>query len=378
MIYLDNSATTRPFDCVIDKMTEVQKTCFGNPSSLHHMGVLAERELKAAREAALLALGAESGRFIFTAGGTEANNMAILGTMLSRIKRTPQIITTKMEHPSVMEPVLHLQSLGADCRFVGVDKCGMVDIEELNSLLTEDTALVSIMTVNNEIGARQDIAKLVQLVKAKSPRALFHTDAVQGLGKVPLAVSKSGVDLLSVSAHKINGPKGVGGLYIRQGVHVKPVLYGGGQEEGLRSGTQNVPGIAGFGVALEKIHVHFKEVTERMDSLRKQLVLGLSALSDCKVIEPKEVAPHVVCAMFSGLKSETLLHALEAQGVYVSSGSACSSNKPQLSPTLLALGCNKKEIEGAIRFSLGYDTTAEEIEKALSIVAEQVALLKMV
>ena len=273
---------------------------------------------------------------------------------------------------------MHLASLGADCRFVSVDASGRVDIEELDSLLTEETALVSIMTVNNEIGAHQDIEKLVRLVKAKSPRALFHTDAVQGLGKVPISVSKSGVDLLSVSAHKINGPKGMGGLYIRQGVHVKPILYGGGQEENLRSGTQNVPAIAGFGVALEETHAHFKETTERMEGLRKQLIAGLSSLSACRVIEPKEVAPHVVCATFSGLKSETLLHALEAQGVYVSSGSACSSNKPQLSPTLLALGCNKKEIEGAIRFSLGFDTTTEDIKKALDIVAEQVSLLMMV
>ncbi len=377
MIYLDNSATTRPFDEVIKKTADIEETCFGNPSSLHHLGVLAERELSAARDEALSAIGAKDGNFIFTAGGTEANNMAILGTMLSRLRRSPQIITSKIEHPSVAEPIRYLQDLGADCRFVGVDTKGQVDEEEFVSLLTADTALVSIMTVNNEIGAVQDIGRLVQLTKKVSPRALFHTDAVQALGKVPLKVRETGVDMLSVSGHKINGPKGVGGLYIRRDVHVKPILHGGGQEGGLRSGTQNVPAIAGFGTALKLTTSRMPESLPRMAELRKKLIAGLSALPDCRIIEPGQAAPHVVCALFSGLKSETLLHALEANGLYVSSGSACSSNKPQLSPTLLAIGCERKEIDGALRFSLGVNTTETEIDEAITIVRKQTEALRI-
>jgi len=375
MIYLDNSATTRPFEQVIQAMATAQREDFGNPSSLHHLGVMAERKLAAARKQVFAALGARDGSFVFTAGGTEANNLAILGTMLGRIHRKPQVITSKIEHPSVLETVSFLEDLGADCRYVGVDSQGQVDEEEFKTLLSPDTSLVSIMTVNNEIGSVQNISRLAQMTKAASPRALFHTDAVQALGKVPIRVRETGVDLLSVSAHKINGPKGVGGLYIRQGVHVKPILHGGGQENGLRSGTQNTPGILGFSVALELTHSQMQQTTALMETLKKNLMAGLNALPDCRVITPELSAPHVVCAVFPGLKSETLLHALEARGLYVSSGSACSSNKPQLSPTLLAIGCNRKEIDGALRFSLGSFTTQEDIDRALLILQEELALL---
>ncbi len=375
MIYLDNSATTRPFDAVTANMAEIERETFGNPSSLHRAGILAERELEDARACLLSSIGAKDGKFIFTGSGTEANNLAILGTMQSRLKRTPKIITSKIEHPSVFETVSHLKDLGADCRFVNVDAGGRVDVAHFESLLEEDTQLVSIMTVNNEVGSVQDIARLVKIAKAKNPDVLFHTDAVQALGKVPLNVEETGVDLLSVSAHKINGPKGVGGLYIRKGVHVKPIMYGGGQEGGLRSGTQNVPGIVGFKTALMLTMENLQEKLDAMTKLRLHLAKGLSEMAGCSVITKEESAPHIVCASFPGLKSETLLHALEARGVYVSSGSACSSNKPQLSPTLTAMGKSKKEIEGAIRFSLGTHTTIEEIETALLLVKEALSEL---
>ncbi|MBR6728955.1 MAG: cysteine desulfurase [Clostridia bacterium] len=375
MIYLDNSATTKAYEQVIEKMADMQRISFGNPSSLHHLGVQAERELTAAKTEALKALGARDGQFICTAGGTEANNLAILGTMLSRIQRKPQIITTKIEHPSVAETVLYLQSLGADCHFVGVDSTGQVDEEEFCSLLSPETALVSIMTVNNEIGSVQDIKKLVRLTKKANPRALFHTDAVQALGKLPLKVQETEVDLLSVSAHKIHGPKGVGGLYIKKGVHVKPILHGGGQESGLRSGTQNAPGIAGFGVALSLMQTQLSATLSKMTELKEALIQGLAAMPDCRIVTPEHSAPHIVCAVFPSFKSETLLHAFEARGLYVSSGSACSSNKPGLSPTLSALGCSRKEIDGAIRFSLGTQNTMEDITEALSIIKEETALL---
>jgi len=375
MIYLDNSATTRPFDEVISCIADMQQNTFGNPSSLHRAGILAERTMKEARDQVLSALSNEDGTFVFTSGGTEANNLAILGTLLSRIRRSPQIITTKIEHPSVMEAVLYLKSLGADCRFAEVNQNGQVDTEHFQSLLTEDTAFVSVMSVNNETGARQDIASLCRLTKQKNPDALFHTDAVQALGKIPLNVRETGVDLLSVSSHKINGPKGAGGLYIRRGVHVKPILHGGGQENGLRSGTQNTPAIAGFGLACQLTMASFTEHTDKMARLRTLLADGLSKIPGCLVVSVDNPAPHVVSASFPGLKSETLLHTLEARDIYVSSGSACSSNKPQLSPTLLAMGKSRKEIEGTIRFSLGYDTTEADIMAALSAVKEEATLL---
>lgn len=375
MIYLDNSATTRPFDEVIDHMAEMQKNTFGNPSSLHRAGILAERTMTEARGRVLATLGADDGSFIFTAGGTEANNLAILGTMQSRLRRTPQILTTKIEHPSVMEAVQYLKSQGADCRLIEVDRNGLVNQDHFCSLLTENTAFVSVMSVNNETGATQDIVGLCRLAKEKNPDVLFHTDAVQALGKIPLNVKESGVDLLSVSSHKINGPKGAGGLYIRRGVHVKPVLHGGGQENGLRSGTQNTPAISGFGLACQMTMASFSEAQKEMFRLREMLASGLSKIPGCQVVAVENPAPHVVTAVFPGLKSETLLHTLEMRDIYVSSGSACSSNKPQLSPTLLAMGYSRKEIEGAIRFSLGHATSETDILTALSAVREETELL---
>ncbi|MBE7048080.1 MAG: cysteine desulfurase [Ruminococcaceae bacterium] len=378
MIYLDNSATTRPFPQVMTLMADMQQNIFGNPSSLHHAGVLAERAIMQAREQVLEAFGQEDGNFIFTAGGTEANNLAILGTMLSRIHRSPRIITSKIEHPSVMETVLYCKNLGADCHFVEVDSQGQIDEEHFCSLLNEETALVSIMSVNNEVGSMQNIARLSAITKAANPKALFHTDAVQALGKMPLFVKESGADLVSVSSHKIHGPKGAGGLFIRRGIHVKPILFGGGQEKGLRSGTQNTPAIAGFGLATQMTLATMKKDIVQMEQLRLHLQEGLATIAGCQVIKVANPAPHIVCATFPGIRSETLLHALEAQQVYVSSGSACSSNKPQLSPTLLALGYNRKEIEGALRFSLSPQTTLNDINAAIAATKEQVAFLRNV
>ncbi len=256
-----------------------------------------------------------------------------------------------------------------------MDKNGQVDQEHFSELLTENTALVSVMSVNNETGATQDIATLCRMAKQKNPDVLFHTDAVQALGKIPLNVKETGVDLLSVSSHKINGPKGAGGLYVRRGVHVKPVLFGGGQENGLRSGTQNTPAICGFGLASELTMASMTKKTAEMARLRTKLSEGLSKIPGCQVVSVENPAPHIVCATFPGLKSETLLHTLEMREIYVSSGSACSSNKPQLSPTLLAMGKSRKEIEGAIRFSLGHSTTEADIEAALSAAREESELL---
>ncbi len=373
MIYLDNSATTKPFSQVAELMKKVQEESFGNPSSLHHAGIVAEHLVTRAREQLMPAFGRTEGDFIFTSGGTESNNLAILGTMLHRIRRNPQIITTKIEHPSVMETVLYLKNLGADCRFIEVDKNGQVDTEHLKSLLTEQTALVSVMAVNNEVGSVQDITTLLRLTKEKNPDALFHTDAVQAFGKINL--QNISADLITVSSHKINGPKGCGGLFIKKGVHVKPILHGGGQEKGLRNGTQNVTAIAGFGLAAELTLSSFTKTTEEMHRLRRMLAEGLSQIPGCQILSTQCPAPHIVSAAFCGIKSETLLHTLEAREIYVSSGSACSSNKPQLSPTLSAMGCDRKVIDSALRFSLGHDTKEADIKEAITATADAVAIL---
>ena len=248
--YLDNSATTRQFDEVTDKMSELARENYGNPSSLHSLGHEAEKIIKNAKAVMMDAIGAKEGQFLFTSGGTESNNLAILGTLLSAIKRRPKLVTTKIEHPAVIEPAQYLASLGADSRFVGVDADGVINLDEFEKSLEADTALVSVMFVNNEVGSIQPIAEISNMIKRICPNALLHVDAVQAFGKIPINVDKMGIDLLSVSGHKINGPKGVGGLYVRRPNILKPIVFGGHQENNLRSGTQNTPAILGFALEI--------------------------------------------------------------------------------------------------------------------------------
>ncbi len=376
--YLDNSATTRPFDEVTEKMTQINSQIYGNPSSLHSLGMEAEKIIKEAKDAAMQAVGAKKGKFIFTSGGTEADNLAILGTLYSGLKRRPKLVTTKMEHPAVLEPCAHLARLGADCRYVGVDTDGCVDLDELEQSLEPDTALVSVMLVNNEVGSIQPILKIAKMVRRICADALFHVDAVQGFGKIPIDVEKLDVDLLTISGHKINGPKGIGGLFVRHPNRLKPIIFGGHQEENFRSGTQNTPAIGGFMTAICKSTVELAQENNRLCHLRDRLLDALRQIPDCKINGGDRVcsAPHIVNVSFKNVKSEVLLHSLERCGVFVSTGSACSSNKPALSPVLLAMGLRREEIDSAIRISLGADNTEEQMDYAVQVIREEVEQLR--
>lgn len=378
--YLDNSSTTKQFDEVTETVAELCRTVFGNPSSLHGIGMDAEKVIKSAKSTVLQSIGAEAGDdFIFTSGGTEANNLAILGYVRPKLSRNPHIVTTKIEHPSVLEVFKTLKEEGAVCSYVGVDKNGIIDLDELSSVLTERTEFLSVMLVNNEVGSIQPIDKIVKIAKVKNPRIKIHADAVQAFCKIPINVKKSGIDMLSVSGHKIHGPKGIGGLFVKKGVTLKPFMYGGHQQKNLRSGTENPPAIGGFEKAIKINTEDFSRKTEKIAKLKKMLISELatidrvefnSGIGEC-------FAPNIVNASFVGLRSETLLHALEAEGVYVSTGSACSSNHPELSHVLLAMGHDKKRIDSAIRLSMSLCTSEQEVKKAINAIKKCVEMLSI-
>ncbi|MBQ9119809.1 MAG: cysteine desulfurase [Lachnospiraceae bacterium] len=367
--YLDNAATTRVSDGVQQIMSQTMLADFGNPSSMHRKGMEAERYVKEARECIAASLKAEPKEIIFTSGGTEANNMALIGAAYANRRAGMHIITTQFEHASVHNPLLFLEELGFSIDFAPVDEYGHVKLPELLDLIREDTILVSIMYVNNEVGAVQDIAAISTAVKAKKPDVLFHVDAIQAYGKYRICPKKEGIDLLSVSGHKFHGPKGSGFLYVRDKVKVKPLIFGGGQQKGMRSGTENVPGIAGLGKAVQEIYSGHEVKREHLYMLKARLLTGLQEMEDVTVNavpeELTECAPHIVSASFAKVRSEVLLHALEDKGVYVSSGSACSSNHPGISGSLQAIGVKKELLDSTLRFSFSVYTTVEEIDYAI-------------
>jgi len=363
--YLDNSATTRPYDAVVDKVAAVMKEQYGNPSSLHRLGIAAEKELKAAKEAIAATLKASAGEIYFTSGGTESNNLAILGTC--GVSRNRHIISTPLEHPATMNTLAKLKEEGWQVDFIPVDRDGVISLPAFEDLVRSDTALVTAMLVNNEIGSVQPIAQMAKILKRKSPKAILHVDAVQGYCKVPCDVRELGVDLLSISGHKIHGPKGVGVLYVKKGVRLAPCLYGGGQQDNLRPGTENVPGIAGLGVAAALCHSHMGEAVPRMAALRKRLETEIcDAIPNVKVNTPEQCAPHILNLSFGGVRSEVILHSLENEEIYVSSGSACSSHKREPSYVLTAIGTDRAMIDGSIRFSLSEFTTEEDIDATVA------------
>lgn len=378
--YLDNSATTRQFDEVTETVSELSRKVFGNPSSLHRIGMDAEKVIKSAKKTLLQSIGAEqTDEFIFTSGGTESNNLAILGYIRPKLSRKPHIVTTKIEHPSVLEVFKTLEEEGAVCSRVGVDEKGIIDMDELSGVLNEKTELLSVMLVNNEVGSMQPIEKIVELAKKKSPRIKIHVDAVQAFCKIPINVKKMGIDMLSVSGHKIHAPKGIGGLFIRKGVSLKPFLYGGHQQKNLRSGTENPPVIGGFEKAVMINQEGFKDNSEKLSLFKKKIISELETIKCCRVNsgDGENFAPNIINASFLGIRSETLLHALEAEGVYVSTGSACSSNHPELSHVLLAMGHDKKRIDSAIRISMSGETSEEEIKKAVLSIKKCVEILSI-
>ena len=301
---------------------------------------------------------------IFTSGGTESNNLAIIGTAMANKRSGMHLVTSKIEHASVKGAMQYLEEQGFRVTYLSTDSYGCVDLEELEKAVCEETILVSIMHVNNEIGTVQPIREIAQIAKKKNPGVFVHTDSVQGFGKLPVVPKRMGVDLLSVSGHKIHGPKGVGFLYIKDKVKIRPIIFGGGQQRDLRSGTENVPGIAGLGQAAFEAYEHFDEKIEHMFELREYFIEQLSGIERVSIngYPDERNAPHIVSASFDGVRSQVLLNALEKSQIYVSSGSACASNKKTASATLEAIGISKAQAEGTIRFSFSADTTKEQLE----------------
>ncbi len=367
MIYLDNAATTKPSKSAIDAFLKTVDE-FGNPSSLHRLGLNAEKLIRTSKRTIAEKIGVKPETIYFTSGGTESNNLAISGSVAKSRRR--HIITSKIEHPSVLEPIAKLEKDGFIIDKIGVDSEGRLILSELEQKLSDDTALVSIMQVNNETGTTQPLEEVRELIDIKAKGALFHIDAVQGFCKEKLNIKKVNPDFMSVSAHKINGFKGTGALYIKDKTKLLPIVYGGGQENGLRSGTENVCGIYAFS---EAVKGKFSE-NDRVLMLRNLLLKGISDnICDIKYNGSKEYfSPYILNVSFLGIRAEILLHALENEGIYVSTGSACSSHKPMPSHVLTALGCTKEEIEGAIRFSFDDNITERDILNTVSVLSEKV------
>lgn len=379
--YLDNAATTKPSEAVIKAVNEAMSGVYGNPSSLHKKGFEAERLIEEAREKIAKTVRASANEIIFTSGGTESNNHAILEGVELRKRHGRHIITTSVEHSSVKRPVEYLKKEGCEVSYLSADRLGQIKNEDLLKLLREDTVLLSVMLVNNEIGSINDVESLIKTARSKNPNILVHIDAVQGYGKLNINTKKLGADFLSVSAHKIHGPKGIGCLYIRNGLKLPPYILGGGQQKNFRSGTENVYGIAGFAAAAEEIYKNYEKRTEKFYFLKEKFIRGIIKEFPEAVINGvdlegnlseniRRTAPHIVNVSFKGIRSEVLLHALEEKGIYVSAGSACASNGKKEAGTLEAIGATVEEAESSVRFSFGSFTETEMIDYTLKELKE--------
>ena len=380
-VYLDNSATTRVFPEVAELMTKIMCEDYGNPSSLHMKGVAAEQYLRYAKETLAKLLKVNEKEILFTSGGTESDNLALVGCALANRRRGNHLITTQVEHPAILKTMQYLESIGYQVTYLPVDKSGRICLEDLHRAITPQTILVSIMHTNNEVGARQPIEEAGALIKRMNPAILFHVDAVQGFGKAKIYPKKMNIDLMSVSGHKIHGPKGVGFLYVNEKVKIQPIVYGGGQQQNLRSGTENVPGVAGLAKAAEMIYAHMDEDVNQLYRLKNMFIDGVKQLDGIQVNgllggSTEGTAPHIVSVSFAGVRSEVLLHALEDKGIYVSAGSACSAHKPQPSATLKAMGIDKDLLSSTIRFSFSVFTTEEEINYTLQQMNEMIPMLR--
>lgn len=377
-IYLDNSATTKCLDSVIAVMTETMRQDYGNPSSMHRKGMEAEAYIRRAKEVIAKNLKVKEKEIIFTSGGTESDNLAIIGASLANARSGKHIITSSVEHPAVLQTMNYLEEQGFLVTYLPVDEFGRIRLEDLEKEIREDTILVSIMHTNNEIGALQPIAQAGELIKKCNPKTLFHVDAVQGYGKFRIFPKKENIDMMSVSSHKIHGPKGVGFLYVNEKVKIKPITFGGGQQSGMRSGTENVTGIAGMTKAIEEIYKNVEEEKERLYELKEYFIGQLLELEDIRIhgCGVRESAPHIVSVAFYGIKSEVLLHALEDKGIYVSAGSACASNKPGISSTLMAIGLDKEGLDSTLRFSFSGFTTKEELSDTVEALKQLLPQLR--
>lgn len=376
--YFDNSATTRVLDSVMDIVTRTMTVDYANPAAKHIRGMEAENYIRDARSIIAKTLKVADKEILFTSGGSESNNMALIGTAMANKRAGMHIISTNVEHASIYNTLGFLQEQGFEITYLPVDHNGHIDLDQLREAVRPDTILVSVMYVNNEVGAVMPVEEIGKLVHEKSPKALFHVDAIQAFGKYRIYPKKLGIDLLSVSSHKIHGPKGVGFLYINEKVRVQPQILGGGQQNGMRSGTDNVPGIAGLGVAAEMVYTDFDKKIQHLYDLKERMAEGLSNLGDITIngMPLREGAPHIMSVTFHGVRSEVLLHTLEEFGVYISAGSACSSHKRKPSATLTAMGLSRADVESTVRISFCEENTFEEVDYCLEALGKTIPMLR--
>ncbi len=376
--YFDNSATTRVTDSVKDIVVKTMTEDYGNPSSMHMVGVEAEKYIKTAKENIAKILKVDEKEIYFTSGGTEGNNLAIVGVVEANKRSGNKIITTEVEHASVASPMKYLEKEGYNVAYLPVDRYGVVNIESLKKEMSEDTLLVSVMHVNNEVGAIQPVGEIGKYIKTINPKVVYHVDAIQAFGKMEIRPKKEHIDILTVSGHKIHGSKGSGFIYIKKNTKINPIISGGGQQDGIRSGTENVPGIAGIGQAAKDCYDNLEQNVRRMTELKDYLIDRLSEIEGVTINSRKgnEGAPHIVSASFRGVRSEVLLHALEDKGIYVSAGSACSSNRPSISRTLKAMNIDKDLLGSTIRFSFSEFNTKEEIDYCMEQLNQLLPVLR--
>lgn len=374
-VYFDNSATTMPYDEVIETMVDIMKNYYGNPSSAHTLGVKAEGKMNESRQLVASTLGGSKEEIIFTSGGSESNNFLIRGF----IKEGSHVITTKIEHPSILGLCKELENEGINITYLNVDRNGKVDLEELGKSINKNTQLVSIMHVNNEIGVVQDLQNIGKLIKEKSSKVKFHVDAVQSYGKYKIDVKNCKIDLLSASGHKIHGPRGIGIAYVRKGLVPKSLILGGGQEKSLRAGTENLAAMAGFAKAAEKIYKQIDENYKRVSEIKNYFVDQIKNIEDIKINSLGEVySPYILSISFKGVRGEVLLHALEEKEIYVSTGSACSAKGHKESHVLNSLDLKSEEIQGTIRFSFSEYNTKEEIDYVIENLVKSLKFLRRV
>lgn len=378
-IYLDNSATTRCYPEVGELVYKVMCKDYGNPSSMHKKGVEAERYIKDSKENIAKILKVNAKEIFFTSGGTESDNLALIGAARANRRAGNHLITTSIEHPAILNTMRHLEEEeGFRITYLPVDASGRMKLDALKEALCEETILVSAMYVNNEVGSVQPIEEAAKIVKQYNPKILFHSDAVQGFGKYHIYPKRLGIDMLSASGHKIHGPKGTGFLYISDKVKIAPIAYGGGQQKNIRSGTENVPGIAGLGLASKMIYQDLDMKVALMRELKAHFLKGLEKLENTTVhgMTDENSAPHIISVGIAGVRSEVLLHTLEDKGIYVSSGSACASNHPAVSGVLKGIGAASEYLDATIRFSMSEFTTKEEIDYTLETLYNCVPMLR--
>ena len=378
-VYLDNSATTRCYPEVGELVYKVMCRDYGNPSSMHRKGVEAEHYVKESKEILARLLKVNAKEIFFTSGGTESDNLALIGTARAARRSGNHLITSAIEHPAILNTMRHLEEEeGFRVTYLPVDANGQIKLEALRDALCKDTVLVSVMYVNNEVGAVQPVEQAARIVKSYNPAILFHTDAVQGFGKYRIYPKRLGLDLLSASGHKIHGPKGIGFLYINEGVKITPIVYGGEQQKNVRSGTENVPGIAGIGLASKMIYRDLDMKVALMRELKEHFLEGVTKIPNTTIhgLTDENSAPHIISVGFAGVRSEVLLHALEEKGIYVSSGSACASNHPAVSGVLKGIGAAREYLDATLRFSMSEFTTKEEIDYTLETLYNCVPVLR--